>query len=105
VTAEARPDVAIIGGGMIANTVAGWLCRIPAFERPGLRRSRVGHSAWTTLDRNALLGPGPGCPDLLAANGLSGHGLQQAPAVGRGIAEFIVHAPRTGRHLIPETAP
>jgi glycine/D-amino acid oxidase-like deaminating enzyme len=65
--------------------------RIPAFERIRLRNSWVGHYAYNTLDQNALLGLHPGCDNLLFANGFSGHGLQQAPAVGRGIAEHIIH--------------
>ncbi|MGR3463457.1 NAD(P)/FAD-dependent oxidoreductase [Limimaricola sp.] len=65
--------------------------RIPAFERVRLRNSWVGHYAYNTLDQNALLGLHPGCENLLFANGFSGHGLQQAPAVGRGIAEHIIH--------------
>ena len=32
----------------------------------------------------------PTLTNLLFANGFSGHGLQQAPAVGRGLAEWIV---------------
>ncbi len=65
--------------------------RIPAFERIRLRNSWTGHYAYNTLDQNALLGPHPQVPNLMFANGFSGHGLQQAPAVGRGIAEQIIH--------------
>ncbi len=65
--------------------------RIPAFERVKLRNFWVGHYAYNTLDQNALLGPHPAIANLYFANGFSGHGLQQAPAVGRGIAEHIIH--------------
>jgi glycine/D-amino acid oxidase-like deaminating enzyme len=43
------------------------------------------------LDHNAIVGPAVGLPNLYLANGFSGHGLQQSPAVGRGIAEHIAH--------------
>ncbi len=40
-------------------------------------------------DHNAILGPVPGLPRFVLANGFSGHGMQHAPAVGRAIAEGI----------------
>jgi len=52
------------------------------------------------LDHNAIIGPAVGLPNLHLANGFSGHGLQQAPAVGRGIAEHILH----GRYLTLDLA-
>lgn len=65
--------------------------RIPAFERIKLMNSWVGHYASNTLDQNAVIGPHPDLPNFLFANGFSGHGLQQSPAIGRGLAEWISH--------------
>jgi glycine/D-amino acid oxidase-like deaminating enzyme len=65
--------------------------RIPAMEELKLQRAWAGHYDFNTLDQNAILGPHPILSNFLFANGFSGHGLQQAPAVGRAIAELIVH--------------
>ena len=63
--------------------------RVPAFERIKLRNSWVGHYAYNTLDQNAIIGPHTQVQNFIFANGFSGHGFQQSPAIGRGIAEFI----------------
>ncbi|KAA2235018.1 NAD(P)/FAD-dependent oxidoreductase [Salinarimonas soli] len=62
--------------------------RVPAFEaiRPG--RAWAGPYDMCLLDHNAILGPA-GPDGFLLCNGFSGHGLQQSPAVGRGLAEWI----------------
>ena len=67
--------------------------RVPAFESVRLLDAWAGHYEVNTLDHNAVIGPHPDLPGFLFANGFSGHGLQQAPAVGRGLAEWIA----TGR--------
>ncbi|MDP2082657.1 MAG: FAD-binding oxidoreductase [Pseudotabrizicola sp.] len=64
--------------------------RAPVFDAVKVVRHWVGHYAYNTLDQNAILGPHPEVPNLLLCNGFSGHGLQQSPAVGRGIAEQIL---------------
>jgi FAD-dependent oxidoreductase domain-containing protein 1 len=63
--------------------------RVPAFERVRLLDTWAGHYEVNTLDANAIIGPHADIRNLLFANGFSGHGLQQAPAVGRGLAEWI----------------
>jgi sarcosine oxidase len=68
--------------------------RVPAFESVRLLDAWSGHYEVNTLDHNAVIGPAPELPNFLFANGFSGHGLQQAPAVGRGLAEWIA----TGRY-------
>jgi glycine/D-amino acid oxidase-like deaminating enzyme len=42
------------------------------------------------LDHNAIVGRA-GPDGFYLCNGFSGHGLQQSPAVGRGLAELVVH--------------
>jgi sarcosine oxidase len=63
--------------------------RVPGFDRLRLLDGWAGHYEVNTLDHNAVVGPHPRITNLLFANGFSGHGLQQAPAVGRGLAEWI----------------
>jgi FAD-dependent oxidoreductase domain-containing protein 1 len=65
--------------------------RVPGFAAARLLSAWAGHYDVNTLDHNAILGPHPALPNLLFANGFSGHGLQQAPAVGRALAEWVVH--------------
>jgi FAD-dependent oxidoreductase domain-containing protein 1 len=64
--------------------------RAPGFDAVKVVRHWVGHYAYNTLDQNAILGPHPDVANLYFMNGFSGHGLQQAPAIGRGIAEHVL---------------
>lgn len=65
--------------------------RIPAFDAIRVTNAWAGYYEMNTFDHNAIIGRHPELTNLLFANGFSGHGIQQSPAVGRGIAELIVH--------------
>lgn len=93
---EKAADVEDVDWSFFEETVWPALAhRIPAFEaiRPG--RAWAGPYDMNGLDGNAIVGPAVGMANLYLANGFSGHGLQQSPAVGRGLAEHIAH----GRYL------
>lgn len=64
--------------------------RAPGFDAVKVVSAWAGHYAYNTLDQNAIIGAHPNWSNLFLMNGFSGHGLQQAPAVGRGIAELIL---------------
>lgn len=75
--------------------------RIPALAELRVERSWAGHYEMNTLDHNGVIGPHDEVANLLFGTGFSGHGVQHAPATGRGIAELIVH----GRYRAIDLSP
>ena len=65
--------------------------RVPAFEALKVTQSWACHYDLNSLDENLIIGPWVGgCENFHLACGFSGHGLQQAPAVGRAMAELLL---------------
>jgi FAD-dependent oxidoreductase domain-containing protein 1 len=75
--------------------------RSEGFDAVKVARLWVGHYDYNTLDQNAVLGLWPGTRNFYIAAGFSGHGLQQSPAVGRGMAELIL----TGEYQTLDLSP
>lgn len=65
--------------------------RVPAFERIKPGAAWAGHYDMNEFDHNAFVGGVSSLSNFYLANGFSGHGLQQSPAIGRGLAELILH--------------
>ena len=75
--------------------------RIPQFEAIRVVTEWAGHYAFNTLDQNAILGPHDLVKNFIFQNGFSGHGLQQSPAMGRGVAELITYGEFRSLDLSP----
>ncbi|OJJ63945.1 hypothetical protein ASPSYDRAFT_1154979 [Aspergillus sydowii CBS 593.65] len=65
--------------------------RVPQFGTARVTDSWMGHYEFNTFDHNAIVGPHSEIGNFLFCVGFSGHGSQQAPACGRGVAELIVY--------------
>lgn len=55
-----------------------------------LQSAWAGYYEYNTLDQNGVIGAHPVITNLVFANGFSGHGIQQSPAVGRAVSEIIL---------------
>lgn len=75
--------------------------RVPAFDALRVTSSWAGYYEMNSFDHNGLVGDLAPYANAYAACGFSGHGLQQAPAVGRGLAELIA----TGQYLTLDLSP
>jgi len=75
--------------------------RVPQFDALRVTGSWAGYYEYNTFDQNGLVGRLPGVSNAFVAAGFSGHGLQQAPAVGLGMAELMA----TGAYHTLDLAP
>lgn len=75
--------------------------RIPQFEAIKVIAEWAGHYDYNVFDQNAIVGPHPEIENFLFLNGFSGHGLQQSPAIGKGLAEWIIYGAYRGLDLAP----
>lgn len=74
--------------------------RVPAFKDARLAMGWAGLYE-ISPDQHAILGKVPEVDGFILANGFSGHGFQHSPAVGRVIAELIVHGEATTIDISP----
>ncbi|XP_015604103.1 FAD-dependent oxidoreductase domain-containing protein 1 [Cephus cinctus] len=66
--------------------------RVKSFENLKVVSSWAGYYEFNTFDENGIIGMHPRHNNICFATGFSGHGIQQAPAVGRAIMELIVYS-------------
>ena len=75
--------------------------RVPNFEKIKLVNAWAGHYAFNTFDQNGIIGSHPEFLNFYFANGFSGHGLQQSPAIGRALSEKIIYKKYKSLDLTP----
>jgi len=74
--------------------------RVPAFAAVKLAGGWAGYYDYNTFDQNGIVGPAPGSRTCFSPTASAAR-LQQAPGVGRGVAEWIVE----GRYVSLDLSP
>lgn len=75
--------------------------RVPALDTLRLRSTWAGYYEMNTFDHNGLAGALPGWDNAFTACGFSGHGMQQAPAVGSALAALVARGASDAPSLAP----
>jgi len=75
--------------------------RVPAFDALRVTGAWAGYYEYNTFDQNGIVGRVPGCANAFIGCGFSGHGIQQAPAVGQALAELIALGRYDTLDLVP----
>lgn len=97
-----EPPLHAIDHGLFDDVIWPLLAaRVPAFEALRVRSAWAGYYEMNHFDHNGLAGPLPGWGNVYTACGFSGHGMQQAPAVGHALAALITGTPCDSPALAP----
>jgi len=75
--------------------------RVPAFAALRLHAAWAGYYEMNLHDHNGLAGALPGWANAYTACGFSGHGMQQAPAVGCALAALVAGGTSDAPDLAP----
>lgn len=65
--------------------------RVPSFEKLKVKSAWAGYYDYNTFDQNLVIGPHPVHTNFYFANGMSGHGVQQALCIGHALMELILY--------------
>lgn len=73
--------------------------RVGALQTLRQTRAWAGYYEMNDFDANGIVGAHPALSNFILANGFSGHGMQQSPAIGRGVGELLIEGRYTSLDL------
>lgn len=95
-------DVVIVSGAIMAVFAAWFLSDIPDFDNTvQVVARRLTCVACSAIDHNTITGPQTEVKNTICLNGFPGDGLQKAPAMGRGTADWIACGGNRALDLTP----
>ncbi|XP_013402283.1 FAD-dependent oxidoreductase domain-containing protein 1 [Lingula anatina] len=92
-TEEEEPDIATLEVDYSFFNQKLWPIlanRVPAFENIKVKNAWAGYYDYNYVDQNLIIGKHPEFPQMIFANGSSGHGVQHAIPIGLAVSELIL---------------